>query len=72
MPEMPETLKLKMIFDGTDCFIELEDGTRIARRENEAWTSLQPGWQVTDNLDQCRDNDEDMQLNIYYNGVRVH
>ena len=28
--------ELNIVFDGNDCFIQLDDGTRLAKRENGA------------------------------------
>ena len=43
--------ELNMVFDGNDCFIQLDDGTRLAKRENGAWVQLHPNWIVSTDAD---------------------
>jgi hypothetical protein len=42
---MNDTTKFKFQFTGEDVFI-VADGVRIARRQDEAWVALEPGWEV--------------------------
>jgi hypothetical protein len=46
-----------------DCFIVL-DGKRIAKRENETWIPLEPGYVVR--------QIGDLEIEVEFNGVRVH
>jgi hypothetical protein len=61
---------VEMTFDGEDCFI-IFDGLKIARRENGAWVSLEPGWAVFDDAYSSPDPDAPLRLSISYKRARV-